>query len=271
MANNLHREAATIGTAGVQGELWGRAPSDWANLQEAFSVPLWLAMFDAAGVRSGSRLLDAGCGAGGASVMARHRGAVVTGLDASEGLLELARRRVPDGVFMSGDLEALPFPDGVFDVVIAASSIQYAGEPLSAVRELARVAAPDGRISVGLFGPPEKVEYRVVLAAIRDALPEPPSGPGPFALSESGRLEQLMLDADLTVVASGEVDCPFSFVDMDAFWRGCISAGPVQAALNVVDADELRRRLEATAAPYQRSDGSIRFEVAFQHVAAANH
>lgn len=259
-----------MATSEVQGELWGRAPSDWAELQEGFSVPLWEAMIRTTGVGDGSRLLDAGCGAGGACVLAHERGAAVTGLDASEPLLELARRRVPDGEFRVGDLEALPFPDSAFDAVIAASSIQYAGEPLLAARELARVAAPDARVALGLFSEPEKVEYRVVLEAIRDALPSPPSGPGPFALSAPGKLEELVTEAGMTLLAVGEVDCPFTFADMDAYWRGCISAGPVQAALQVVDGEELRRRLEAVAAPYQRADGSVRFEVAFRYVTAAN-
>jgi len=254
----------------VQGELWGRAPSDWAEVQENFSVPLWEAMLGATRVREATSFLDAGCGAGGASVLARQRGASVSGLDASEPLLDLARRRVPDGDFRVGDLEALPFADEVFDAVIAASSIQYAGDPTAALRELSRVATADGRIAVGLFSSREKVEYRVVLDAIREALPEPPEGGGPFALSQPSKLEGLIADAGMTVIDVGETECPFTFSDMDAFWRGCIAAGPVQAALDVVEEADLRRRVESAAARYQRLDGSIRFEVAFRYVSATN-
>lgn len=259
-----------MGSADLQGELWGRAPADWLDLQEGFSVPLWDSMLNATGVENGSRLLDAGCGAGGASVLAYGRGATVTGLDASEGLLGMAKRRVPDAEFRLGDLEALPFDDGVFDAVIAASSIQYAEDPAKAVDELARVVTSDGRVAVGLFGTPDKVEYRVVLEAIRDALPDPPEGGGPFALSQPGTLEGLIEAAEMDVIESEEVDCPFMFSDMEAFWKGCISAGPVQAALKVVDARELKQRLEEVAAPYQQADGTIRFEVAFRYVSARN-
>lgn len=62
----------------IQGELWGRAPLDWADLQEGFSVPLWQSMLTACGVSTGTRLLDAGCGAGGACALARRHGAIVT-------------------------------------------------------------------------------------------------------------------------------------------------------------------------------------------------
>jgi SAM-dependent methyltransferase len=252
----------------LQGEFWGRAPSDWAELQESFSIPLWEAMLAATRVREATSFLDVGCGAGGASVLARQRGASVSGLDASKPLLDIARRRVRNGDFRTGDLEALPFADGVFDAVIAASSIQYAGDPSAALRELSRVATGDGRIAVGLFSPPERVEYRVVLDAIREAVPEPPNGGGPFALSHPGKLEALIADAGLTVLDVGETDCPFTFSDMETFWRGCVSAGPVQAALDVVEESELRRRVESAADPYQRPDGSIRFEVAFMYVTA---
>ncbi len=115
-----------MGSANIQGDLWGREPGDWAELQEVLHAPLWEAMFDATGVAHGSRVLDAGCGGGGASVLAARRGALVSGLDASEPLVEVARNRIPEGDFRVGDLETLPFADGSFDAVIAASSVQYA-------------------------------------------------------------------------------------------------------------------------------------------------
>ena len=92
-----------MGSAGVQGELWGRAAGDWASLQEAQHAPFFQAILSAAGVGDSVRVLDAGCGSGGASVLARSRGAVVTGLDASAPLIEVARGRVPDGDFRIGD------------------------------------------------------------------------------------------------------------------------------------------------------------------------
>src|SRR5947208_11011986 len=104
-----------MGSATVQGPLWGRAAHDWAELQEPMALPLWEAMLDAAAVGPGTRLLDAGCGAGGASVLAAGWGAQVNGLDAAPALVAIARERVPDGDFRVGDLEALPYADDTFD------------------------------------------------------------------------------------------------------------------------------------------------------------
>ncbi|MEM7112298.1 MAG: methyltransferase type 11 [Chloroflexota bacterium] len=75
-----------MGTANVQGELWGNAPRGWAEIQELTSRPMWKAMMDATGVGEGTRFLDAGCGGGSASMLAAKRGALVRGLDAAEGL-----------------------------------------------------------------------------------------------------------------------------------------------------------------------------------------
>jgi len=53
-----------MGSATVQGQLWGAHAQDWATYLEQVGLPLFGAVLDAAHVTSGTRLLDAGCGAG---------------------------------------------------------------------------------------------------------------------------------------------------------------------------------------------------------------
>jgi hypothetical protein len=61
-----------MGSAAVQGDLWGRAPGDWVGMQEVQHAPLWEATLDATRVGTGTRLLDAGCGGGGAQCACRR-------------------------------------------------------------------------------------------------------------------------------------------------------------------------------------------------------
>jgi ubiquinone/menaquinone biosynthesis C-methylase UbiE len=60
------------------------------------------------------RTLDVACGTG---FLTRHLRGDVTGLDASERMLEVAREQAPAGRFQQGDALSLPFADGSFDRV----------------------------------------------------------------------------------------------------------------------------------------------------------
>jgi SAM-dependent methyltransferase len=249
-----------MGSATVQGDLWGQEPVDWTYIMEPVHIPIWNAMLNAAEVGTGTHILDAGCGGGGASVIATNRGARVSGLDAAEGLIMIARERVPKGDFRVGDIEFLPFDDETFDVVFAASSIQYSEDQVAVLRELRRVCKPNGRIVVAMFGTPDKVEFRTIFKAISDTLPEPPSRGGPFALSDPGILEGLIAQAGLNVLKSGLANCLYEFPDFDLFWRATVAGGPVQAVIRVVGEEKLKKSIQKAVEPYQNGTGVIRIE-----------
>jgi SAM-dependent methyltransferase len=257
-----------MGSAQVQGELWGRAPRDWAELQEPMHRPLWEAMLTAAEIGPGARVLDAGCGGGGASLLAARRGARISGVDAAGPLVAIARERVPGGDFRVSDLQELPFDDDSFDAVVAASSLQYTQDRVATLRELKRVCDPGGRVVVGLWGAPDQVDYRAVFTAVRDALPEPPPGKGPFELSGPGVLEKLIAEAGLTVSGGGHTICVFEYPSFEVLWQANASAGPLQAALQSVGEDKLRNAIKDAIAPFVRDDGSIRMENQFRYVVA---
>ncbi|MGB3316617.1 MAG: class I SAM-dependent methyltransferase, partial [Albidovulum sp.] len=107
----------TTGTSQTNGRLWGARARDWAEVQEGQFAAAYHAVLAQAGVTTGTRHLDAGCGAGMAAALAASLGAKVAGLDAAEEMLEIARERVPAGDFRQGDLEALPWDDNSFDLV----------------------------------------------------------------------------------------------------------------------------------------------------------
>ncbi len=141
-----------MGSATIQGRLWGARAEDWAAYVEQVCLPLHAAVLDAARVTSGTRLLDAGCGAGLLALLASLRGAQVSALDASPELLAIARKRLPSADVREGDLEALPFDDASFDAVAAVNSVFYAADMAQAMRELARVIRPSGRVVVTAWG-----------------------------------------------------------------------------------------------------------------------
>jgi len=241
----------------LQAKLWGKAPKGWAEIQEPKHKPLWNAMLNTTEVGSDTIFLDVGCGAGGASIIAKERGANIYGIDVAEGLLDFAKKSIPDGIFQTADIENLPFEDNTFDVLFAANSIQYTEDRNAALNELKRVCKPEGRIVAGLFGTPEKVDYRVVFKALRDAMPEPPKGGGPFELSMPDVLENLFVDAGLNNISTNEVNCPFIYKDFNMFWEANVAAGPLQGMLQIISESELKKALEEAVDNFKHIDNSI--------------
>ena len=109
------------------------------------------AVLDLAGDVAGRRILDVGCGAGPLLAELRDRGAVVTGVEPSAKMLDLARQRLGDGAALhQGGLggDPLPFPDGAFDDAIACLVLHYLEDWKAPLAELRRVLVPGGRLIV---------------------------------------------------------------------------------------------------------------------------
>ncbi|MEV4613185.1 class I SAM-dependent methyltransferase [Kitasatospora sp. NPDC049258] len=113
------------------------------------------AMLALAGDVAGRRILDAGCGSGPLFAALRDRGAVVSGFDASTGMLALARRRLGEGADLRVvDLGGpLPYPDGTFDDVVASLVLHYLEDWGPALAELRRVLKPGGRLIASVDHP----------------------------------------------------------------------------------------------------------------------
>jgi ubiquinone/menaquinone biosynthesis C-methylase UbiE len=93
------------------------------------------------------RLLDLACGTGEASWPLWKRVASVTFLDRSSAMLRLARNKYPKGIFVRGDLGALPFLDAEFDVIVSRGAALSMIEParvLAALDHLWRTLRPQG-------------------------------------------------------------------------------------------------------------------------------
>jgi SAM-dependent methyltransferase len=129
------------------------AASNENNLINAYyERPAMLAL---AGDVAGRRILDAGCGAGPLFAALRDRGALVTGIDKSAGMLALARRRLGDDANLQvAELgRPLPFPDGAFDDVTASLVLHYLEDWGPALAELRRVLKPGGRLIMSVDHP----------------------------------------------------------------------------------------------------------------------
>jgi demethylmenaquinone methyltransferase/2-methoxy-6-polyprenyl-1,4-benzoquinol methylase len=129
-------------------------------------------------VSPGARVLDACCGTGDLAVACAREGAVVTGIDFSERMLDRARRKAPDLEWVSGDALALPFGDGAFDGATVGFGVRNVEDLERGLRELRRVLHPGGRIGIleitrpsGLLAPFYRVWFEGVVPLLGKLLP----------------------------------------------------------------------------------------------------
>jgi SAM-dependent methyltransferase len=104
---------------------------------------------------AGLKVLDAGCGSGAHAAALIARGAIVTGIDKSRGMLALARERLGDAPELrEADLAApLPFADGAFDRVLASLVLHYIEDWSRPLGEFCRALAPGGKLVISTHHP----------------------------------------------------------------------------------------------------------------------
>ena len=104
---------------------------------------------------AGLKVLDAGCGSGAHAAALIARGAIVTGIDNSSGMLALARERLGGAaeLFAANLASPLPFPDAAFDRVLAALVLHYIADWSLPLKEFRRVLVPRGRLVISTHHP----------------------------------------------------------------------------------------------------------------------
>jgi SAM-dependent methyltransferase len=255
---------------------------DWAEIQERMLVPLYETVYERLETGPGTRLLGLDCGSGLALLMAAARGAAVTGCDADDRRLGLARERLlpepqwgtpPPGRsrarLLNGGPEQADDRPGFrpFTMVTAldpATPHQDLAPALSAAARLAERGSP---VVLAGWGPPERCATgRVLRVAAR--LAEPRDDAALTRLSGRDDLEDVARTAGLRTDGSGRVACPFGYPDMDSAIRGLVSTGLFDAAVTATDQVQVEKELAEALHPYRRADGSVRMDNVFRYVIA---
>jgi SAM-dependent methyltransferase len=160
-------------------------------------LPAATTVVEAAAPAEGEALVDLGCGTGNAALIAAGRGARVTGVDPAPRLLEVAATRArAEGLSIEvaeGEAASIPLADGAADVLVSVFGVIFAPDPEAAAVEMARVAAPNGRLAISAWIPegaiPEASRAgREAVAAVLDTPPAPP----PFAWHEADAVGALL-------------------------------------------------------------------------------
>ncbi|HYD76379.1 class I SAM-dependent methyltransferase [Ramlibacter sp.] len=225
-------------------------------------APLFLDWLDQ---RPARRWLDVGCGTGAlcGAILDRCAPASVTGVEPSEGFLQLARQNLGDRVELRpGNAAAIPLETGSVDVVVSGLVLNFVPDPAAGLAEMVRVLAGGGTVAAYVWDYAGKMELMQHFWAAATEL-----DPGAARLDEGPRfplchpeaLQSLFADAGLAEVAVQAIDIDTPFTSFDDYWQPFLGGqGPGPAyAMSLDEAartrlrDRLRQRLPVAG------DGSI--------------
>ena len=221
----------------------------------------WAAdLVERAAPAAGARVLDVACGTGVVTRLLPPRvgseGRVV-GLDLNPNMLAAARTATA-GLpieWMEGSVQAMPLPDGVFDLVLCQQGLQLFPDRPAALREMYRVLAPGGRLLLAVW---RSAAYCPGFAALERALAKYVGADAaklpPFSFGDRAALRGVIAGAgfrDLQIRAEVKMT---RFASPEAFYRIITGGAPQMLGLLAQLTDAQRRELiteiTETLAPY---------------------
>lgn len=218
---------------------------------------------EALDVRSGQRVLDVAAGNGNAALAAARRWCDVVASDYVPALLERARERATAErlriEFREADAEALPFPDGSFDVVVSTFGVMFTPDQGGAATEMIRVCRPGGRIGLANWTPEGFIGQ--VFKTIGRYVAPPPGVKSPALWGTRTRIAELF-EPHATAITAAERHFVFRYRS-PAHWLQIFKAyyGPLLktfAALEPVAQAALEGDLLTVIDRFNRSgDGSM--------------
>ena len=246
----------------------------WVSLGDAMEARLERVndlLLARAAAASGEAALDIGCGTGLTTLpLAKTVGAggSVLGIDISEPMLAVARRRVAEHglgnvTLLSADAQTEPLPPARFDLIASRFGVMFFADPRAAFRNLRAATRPGGRLCFVCWAPlAENPHWRVPFDIVASRLgppgPKPAHAPGPLAFSDADYVRGILDAAGFSQVevARQAVDIVGSTPDAEAA-LACI-IGPPGALLDEHLADEatrdaIRQDIAAAFAPYAAS------------------
>jgi SAM-dependent methyltransferase len=225
-------------------------------------------------LRPGQRVLELAAGPGDVGFMAAERilpGGTLVSSDAVEGMVEVAKSRAAEqGIenveFRRLQLEWIDLPTASVDAILCRWGVMLLLDPAAALQECRRVLRPGGRLTLAVWDLPQVNPWVTVPQAwlVKLGVLEPPApgGPGPFALSQPGRLAAMLEEAGFVEITVEAVSVMRAYEDPLSWLGETIDCSQVFGnAWRGLDDDhrrQVRAELESAAHVFVAEDGIVR-------------
>ncbi len=228
----------------VQRYGWDLAATEYEALWQRQLAPAQEALLGAAAMALGERVIDIACGTGLVSLAAaRAVGSqgLVLGVDLSEQMVAAARRRAAamataQAQFTRMDGEALDtVPNGSFDVALCALGLMYMPSPECALREMARVLRPGGRVALAVWGERARCGWAPVFPIVEAEVASDVC-PLFFRLGQRDVLARLCSAAGFDAIAQRRLSITLDYASADEAGDAALIGGPVALAWSRFDA-----------------------------------
>ena len=251
---------------GDEGAYWAAHADHYERAVAAYDQ----ALFAAADIRPGDRVLDIGCGTGSTAREAARAAAPgeVVGVDLSSAMLAIARARAAaEGLanlrFEQVDAQVHPFEPGGYDVAIGRTSAMFFGDRVAALANIGRALRAGGRLVLLTWQPISRNEWiREFLGALalgRELPAPPPDAPGPFTLAEPEVIHEVLEAAGYVDVAVTGAEAPMWFgADADDAHRVVLGQlGWMLADLDEASRTRARDALRASIDAHETPEGVL--------------
>ncbi|EME22039.1 class I SAM-dependent methyltransferase [Rhodococcus triatomae] len=221
---------------------FGAPASGYDRFMGRYASSLAPAFVDAAGVRSGGRACDVGCGPGAltAELVARLGAPNVAAIDPAPQFVAACRDRNPGADVREGVAEQLPWDGDSFDATLSSLVIGFMRDADHGVAEMARVTRPGGTVAACMWdiATGGMTMLTVFWNAVRVVDPDA-VGESAMVGTADGDIAERLRGAGLVDVTSGDLTAHVGYRDFDDFWEPfTFAVGPAGTHLQSLAADQ---------------------------------
>lgn len=260
---------------------------DWDKIAEKFDVflpqiaPVGEALLRALAVAPGDKVLDLASGTGepALTLARRQPHAVITGIDAAEGMVRVAQKKVAaerltNVSFRAMPAERLDFADASFDKALCRFGVMLFEDPLKGCREIHRVLKPGGAFAFAVWGTPETMTTMSWAArAFKGRVPEEHQPPleKVTSLGRPGVLDALLKTAGFAEFAVTPHRFDYQYESFEAYWSAMEASDILRQQFNAMPIAEqasVRDEIARFARDFQTDHGLV---IPHEYLLVAGH